>query len=478
MGDGSEIINVGRVEDPFAEDPEVLAIVEAAQEVADELGAEPLGEIAGPFTRAKRADGTTENRGGESTAGHLVAEAQRWAANAEIGFINPGGLRADIVGLAEGGYPATLTYKQAADMQNFANTLVKMKLTGEQLKTLLEQQWQPAGSSRPFLHLGASDGFEWTYDPTAAAGEHITGMWLDGEAIDPETSYSVVANSFLASGGDNFTVFREGTDPRDTGQVDLESMVAYMAEFGSDQAVPVDYAQDSLGVVLPEDTPEAYAPGDELSLELSSLLLAPSAGLASLADDEVVVRVGGQLLGTFDVDQTISENPDDESGTASVSGIVPDYRGAPEGLVVRGRTTGTKIVVPLSFEAQPQTIVVKADRNPHGSIKAGRKKLKVTVKVTADGKPASGRVTLSGAGVEKSVKLDKRGKAAPDTVEKAFRLANPGLKEDGLAVTCDRGELEEVRICLTRDLEFRACREVDRSGCRAGSLSVPPPGAR
>ncbi|WP_297835894.1 ribonuclease T2 [uncultured Roseibium sp.] len=74
--------------------------------------------------------------------------------------------------------------------------------------------------------------------------------------------------------------------------------------------------------------------------------------------------------------------------------------------------------------------------------------------------------------------LDKRGKAAPDTVEKAFRLANPGLKEDGLAVTCDRGELEEVRICLTRDLKFRACREVDRSGCRAGSLSVPPPGAR
>ncbi|KZM49662.1 ribonuclease T [Labrenzia sp. OB1] len=75
-------------------------------------------------------------------------------------------------------------------------------------------------------------------------------------------------------------------------------------------------------------------------------------------------------------------------------------------------------------------------------------------------------------------KLDKRGKAAPATVEKAFRLANPGLQEDGMAVTCDRGELEEVRICLTKDLAFRSCTAVDRAGCRSDSFEVPPPGAR
>ncbi|GAB4521071.1 MAG: ribonuclease T2 [Roseibium sp.] len=73
--------------------------------------------------------------------------------------------------------------------------------------------------------------------------------------------------------------------------------------------------------------------------------------------------------------------------------------------------------------------------------------------------------------------LDRRGKATPATVEKAFRLANPGLEEEGLAVTCDRGELDEVRICLTRDLRFRSCRQVDRSGCWAANLSVPPPRA-
>ena len=74
--------------------------------------------------------------------------------------------------------------------------------------------------------------------------------------------------------------------------------------------------------------------------------------------------------------------------------------------------------------------------------------------------------------------LEKRGKASPATVEKAFRLANAGLTDDGMAVICDQGELEEVRICLTRNLEFRACRQVDRNSCRASSLFVPPPGAR
>ena len=63
---------VARTEDPFAEDPEVKAIVDAAVAVSDELGAEPLGEIAGPFTRAKAGNGTSENRGGESTVGNLV----------------------------------------------------------------------------------------------------------------------------------------------------------------------------------------------------------------------------------------------------------------------------------------------------------------------------------------------------------------------------------------------------------------------
>lgn len=63
----------------------------------------------------------------------------------------------------------------------------------------------------------------------------------------------------------------------------------------------------------------------------------------------------------------------------------------------------------------------------------------------------------------------------PDAVELAFRLANPGLRDNAIAVDCQAGRLSEVRICMTRDLDFRPCPAVDRRGCRAQRILVPPP---
>ena len=59
----------------------------------------------------------------------------------------------------------------------------------------------------------------------AAAGSRITSITLNGTAIDPNGEYTVAANSFLAAGGDNFATFKEGAGKRDTGKIDLQSMV-------------------------------------------------------------------------------------------------------------------------------------------------------------------------------------------------------------------------------------------------------------
>lgn len=62
----------------------------------------------------------------------------------------------------------------------------------------------------------------------------------------------------------------------------------------------------------------------------------------------------------------------------------------------------------------------------------------------------------------------------PRDVERAFIEANPGLRLEALSVTCRSETLQEVRICLTKDLrEFRACPEVDRRSCRASRIKVP-----
>jgi ribonuclease T2 len=62
----------------------------------------------------------------------------------------------------------------------------------------------------------------------------------------------------------------------------------------------------------------------------------------------------------------------------------------------------------------------------------------------------------------------------PDEVEKEFLAANPGMSAGGIAVTCDTRRLSEVRICMSKDLKFRDCPEVDRRSCRIGKVVMPP----
>ncbi|TWF56778.1 ribonuclease T2 family protein [Neorhizobium alkalisoli] len=80
------------------------------------------------------------------------------------------------------------------------------------------------------------------------------------------------------------------------------------------------------------------------------------------------------------------------------------------------------------------------------------------VKIPADLSQGSATATLS-----------------PADIETKFVAANPGMSTKGISTSCQNRQLTEVRICLTKDLQFRDCQEVDRDSCRAGQLSVPPP---
>ncbi len=62
----------------------------------------------------------------------------------------------------------------------------------------------------------------------------------------------------------------------------------------------------------------------------------------------------------------------------------------------------------------------------------------------------------------------------PTGVEDAFVKANPGLSASGMAVECDKKRLTEIRICLSKDLQFRDCPEIARRTCRREQLLMPP----
>lgn len=319
----AEAVNVDLTpaEGPACEgDPEVAAVVAAAVAEAEVLGAVPLGEITDDFLRAVQADGT-ENRGGESTIGNFVADVQLWATQdngTQIAFMNPGGIRDNLLFEESAGEgDGVVTYREAAIVQPFANTLVTMDLTGEQIAEALEQQWQPAGSPRPFLKLGVSQGLQYVYDADAPAGERIVSMTLDGEPVGADESYRVVVNSFLASGGDAFSAFTDGENRADSGRVDLDAMVDFFA--AQDGPVSPDPVQRAVGVSWVSDPGATLAAGDEIAFEMSSLAFSRDEPKPS----EVDVTLDGVELGSFAVDPTIVSTTD-EVGRASVSAVVPD----------------------------------------------------------------------------------------------------------------------------------------------------------
>ncbi|MFN2255583.1 MAG: bifunctional metallophosphatase/5'-nucleotidase, partial [Candidatus Promineifilaceae bacterium] len=220
-------------------DPAMTAIIAKWQPLYDAAGSTPVGTITETIYRGGNPPGS--DRGVESAAGNLVADAQLWATSsnfADVAFMNPGGVRSDLT------YPQSqtppegdgvVTFGEAFTFQPFGNTLVTFPMTGAQIISVLEEQCQPSGSSRPFLHLGVSEGFTYDLAKTIVAGDctsvTVTNVMLNGVPLNPAATYNVTVNNFLADGGDNFGTFATITAPRLDGGNDLLALVNYLGTY-------------------------------------------------------------------------------------------------------------------------------------------------------------------------------------------------------------------------------------------------------
>jgi 5'-nucleotidase len=211
----------------------VEAIVRRYGDLTATLAAMEVGRLAEPLSRRT-------NAAGESSLGALVADAYLAGTSgsnygqqsAQIAFTNPGGLRSD---LSSG---QSVSFGQLFGVLPFNNTLVTMDLTGAQLLRLLEQQWerpQPAGGRI----LPVSRGFAYAWDASMPEGSApgtghrvVPGsMRLGGVPIAMEQSYRVTVNSFMASGGDALSVFKQGSNVQE-GETDLVVVRQYLRQQG------------------------------------------------------------------------------------------------------------------------------------------------------------------------------------------------------------------------------------------------------
>ena len=209
--------------------PALTALIDRYEELSAPRANLVIGSMTADISRER-------NAAGESPLGDVIADAQLEATRAPgaggavVAFMNPGGIRESIPFDSTGPESdGELTYGEAFSVQPFANSLVTMSLTGEQIDALLEAQFrEPTDDASDVLQV--SRGFSYTWDAARPVGERVdpSTIAIDGVPVEPAATYRVTVNSFLAGGGDGFTLLREGTE-RTGGMIDLDALVAYFS---------------------------------------------------------------------------------------------------------------------------------------------------------------------------------------------------------------------------------------------------------
>ncbi|MFJ2636611.1 bifunctional metallophosphatase/5'-nucleotidase [Streptomyces sp. NPDC087422] len=191
----------------------------------------------------------------ETPLGDLIADAQLEYAKTldpttQIAFMNPGGIRTDLVYAASGSEgDGVVTYAEGFAVQPFSNTVNLETLTGAQLVTALQQQVSgPNEAATKILQISA--GLTYTLDLTKSGAARVVAdsVKLNGAPIDPAANYRVAMNNFLTGGGDGFPVLAQGTSLLIGGD-DLAAFATYLTAHSTAAAPLAPPAADRVTVI-------------------------------------------------------------------------------------------------------------------------------------------------------------------------------------------------------------------------------------
>ena len=205
-----------------AEDLNEYAVNEKVDQLIAEINAsqdELLNVVVGQT--GADLEGTREMvRTQETNLGNLAADAFRSATGADIALTNGGGIRDSI--------PAgDITKKQLVTVFPFGNYVVTMNVTGAQLTAMLENgvsRYPDADGRFPQV-----SGMSFRFDPDQAVGSRVFDVQVGGEPVDPEKTYVLATNDYIAIGGDEYPV----ADIEVTGEYSAmeEILIAHIASF-------------------------------------------------------------------------------------------------------------------------------------------------------------------------------------------------------------------------------------------------------
>ncbi len=230
-------ISTGLVQEYSGKDAETDAFIKDIQSQHEALLDQVVAHSDEELYITEPGTDTRIIRNAETNLGDFCADAYRVMADADIGFVNGGGIRDSIAA-------GDITYGDIIDVHPFGNALCMVEATGQEILDALEMSVQvtPAESGG-FLHVS---GLTFTFDPSVPSSVLLdeNGMFVSvegerrvqtvlvgGEPIDPEKIYTVASHDYmLKNGGDGYTMFQDNTLLLDGILLDNQVLINYIVE--------------------------------------------------------------------------------------------------------------------------------------------------------------------------------------------------------------------------------------------------------
>ncbi|WNG38823.1 bifunctional metallophosphatase/5'-nucleotidase [Archangium violaceum] len=214
------------------EDPAFATAMREYDALTAELS-QPVGRTAVALDASEEA-----NRTRETNLASFVADAYRKATGAEVALINGGSIRSDSVLR-----PGPLLRRDVLAIHPYPGSVVSIEVTGAVLRQALEQGVSRSAEEADPGRFPQVSGIHYAFDICRPAGDRIVRVTVNGEPLDPKRTYTLATNSYMAEGGDGYTMFK-GAKYRVSSQKGKTTQDVLRDAFASTEAIsPVTYGR-------------------------------------------------------------------------------------------------------------------------------------------------------------------------------------------------------------------------------------------
>ncbi|MEZ5308632.1 MAG: 5'-nucleotidase C-terminal domain-containing protein [Pyrinomonadaceae bacterium] len=188
------------ITDAIADDPDFDPVIAKYKDLLDKL-AEPVGRTSVVLDAL-----SASSRQMETNVGNFVADSYRYAAGSDIGFVNGGSIRADLVYS-----PGVITKRDVISILPFNNPIVKIEIDGATLREVIEHGVARSAEDNEPGRFPQVSGMSFKFDASRPAGSRVTEIMVGGKPVDDKKLYTLATSDFLVSrGGDGYTMFAKG----------------------------------------------------------------------------------------------------------------------------------------------------------------------------------------------------------------------------------------------------------------------------